>query len=121
MKTLICIALLLISTSAFAANFITQAVFSISSSAVSGTPNLRVVPMTPKQLARTPDNTDVMQNFQWQANKTVNYYLTKSQTVDLSLALCLWVQVDQATFIKVNSESAYMILPSGYNNSLCFK
>lgn len=109
-----------ICTAALAANFVTSAVFSIASSAATATPNLRVAPMTPKTAARD-DNSMVMQWFQWQANQTQNLYLTKDTTVDISSALCAWVQVDQATKVKVNAEAAYMILPSGYNDVVCFK
>lgn len=128
MKRSILGALLILSlaASASAANFVTQAVFSITSSAVTATSNLRVTPMTPKTIGRD-DNAFGLQWFQWQANQTRNLFLTggvtsgHSQTVSLADALCAWVQVDQATRVKVNSETPYMILPSGYNGTVCFK
>ena len=123
MKKTILAAILMLAcaASASAATFVSQAVFSIASSAKTATPNLRVTPMTPKTIGRD-DNAFGLQWFQWQANQTQNYYMTKAtQTIDLSAALCAWVQVDQATKVTVNSETAFMVLPSGYNGTVCFK
>jgi hypothetical protein len=121
-RTLLAVILFaLASCEAYAANLVSQAVFTITSSAKTSTPNLRVVPMTPKTIGRASDGQEIIQSFLWQPNQTQNLYLTKSKTIDLSMALCAWIQVDQATTIKVNSESAYMTLPSGFNADICFK
>ena len=118
---LFALAVLTVCTAAHAANYITSAVFSITSSAATSTPNLRVAPMGPKVAPRATDGNEIIQTYLWQANQTQNLYLTKNKTVDLSSALCFWVQVDQDTKVKANAETVYMILPSGYNDVICFK
>jgi len=122
MKKAMIAAILILASAAYAnaAVYVTQAVFSIASSAKTSTSNLRITPMTPKTVARD-DNNFGLQWFHWQANHTQNLFLTKDTTVPLADALCVWVQVDQATQVKVNSETPYMILPSGYNGTVCFK
>lgn len=107
-------------TAALAANFVTQAVFGITSSATTSTPNLRVQPMGPKSMVRDDDR-NTMQTYVRQANTTQNLYLTKTKTVDLSSALCLYIEVDQDTKMYLNSETAYILLPSGTREVQCFK
>ena len=105
---------------------VTQAIFSITSSAKTSTANLRIVSMTPKTIG-VDNNSDLFQQFMWQAGQAQNLFLTGNAThghvqeVDLSRTLCAWIQVDQATNIAVNGESPYMVLPSGYNNVVCFR
>ena len=114
------LAVMTVCTAAHAVNYITSAVFSVTSTATTSTANLRVAPMTPKTIGRD-ENASQLQTYMLQANQVQNLFLTKNQTVDLSSALCLWVQVDQDTKMKVNAETAYMILPSGHSGTICFK
>lgn len=119
MKTLIITAIMMsIAVSSLAATSITQAVFSITSSAVTSAPNLRVVPMDMK-LAKD-GNYQYMQTFTTSAGMTQNLFLTKDTTVPLS-GLCLFVQVDQDTKMKLNSETAYTLVYSGVDTIRCFK
>lgn len=97
----------------------TQLVFSITSSAATSTANLRVIPMG-KFLPRDGDNIR-MQTFAWEVGKLANYFLTKSQTVDITNQKCVWVQVDQGTTVKLNSETAFMTLYADTDKILCFK
>jgi len=128
MKKLACLAaaaftmavILTISVSAFAANFVTSAVFSITSSAVTSATNLRVQPMGPKLIARD-ENSQPIQSFVRQANQTQNLFLTKTKPVDLSNALCLYIEVDQDTKMYLNAETNYILLPSGTREVQCFK
>ena len=121
MKKLIIIAILLVASSALAAPvYITQAVFTITSSAATATSNLRIAPMTPKAIGRDSD-AQMLQMYLLQANHTQNLFLTKRTVVDVTDALCVWIQADQDTKLSVNSETAVMLLPSGTDRNICFK
>lgn len=120
MKTFFIAVIIMAATTVNAANFVTQAIFTQTSSAATATPNLRIQPMAPKSIARD-NNAQMLQTFVRQANLTQNLYLTKAKTVDLSMALCLYIEVDQDTKMYLNSESAYIILPSGTREVQCFK
>jgi hypothetical protein len=101
----------------FAANFVSQVVFTSASSASN---KLRATPMRGKVIAKDEDK-NVLQTFVWQANQTSNITYTKSYTFPLTQVLCLWIQVDQDTQATVNSETAYMLFPAGFNSEVCFK
>lgn len=94
-------------------------VFTITSSAKTSTANLRITPMSATMAKDTSRTT--FQTFVWRAGLTTNYYLTKSQSVSLGTAVGAWIQVDQATNITVNAESAYMTLPSGFSDFILFE
>ena len=109
----------------FAANFVSQAVFNVASSATSK--QLRITPMRGKVIAKDDDR-NTLQTFVWQANQTQNLTFVsagvagyQSITFPLSTVLCAWIQVDQDTRVAVNSESAYMLLPAGFSSDVCFK
>jgi len=110
-STILAVCLLLIASIAGATN-VTQAVFSMTSSAATSTPNLRIVKMLTRQV-QISQNQQPIQSIVWRAGAVTDYFLTKSQTVDLTDVLSIWVQVDQNTNVKVNSETAYMVLTSG--------
>jgi hypothetical protein len=105
----------------YAANSVSAFVFSITSSATTATSNLRVTPTGPKEAPRTYGGMDIVQTFLWGPNQTQNLFLTKTKTVDMSFYLCAWIQVDQATNIKVNGETAYMTLAADYDGVICVK
>lgn len=121
MKTALTLVVLVLMSSVAHAVDVTRAVFSITSSAITSAPNLRVQPMTPKLVGRSSDGGEILQTFLRQAGTTQNLYLTKSQTVSLSGALCLYIEVDQDTKMYLNSETTYILLPSGTREVQCFK
>jgi hypothetical protein len=116
--TVLAICMVFIASVAYAVD-VSQIVFTITSTAVTSTPNLRITPMAPtmvKDTSKTP-----LQTFVWRAGLTTNYYLTKSQTVTLGTAIGAWIQVDQETQIRINSESAYMKILSGVDTFISFE
>lgn len=119
-RVLLSLLFLSLAASASAANYVSQAVFSITSSAKTTNTNLRVQPMGPKTIGRD-ENSQMLQTFLRQAGTTQNLFLTKSTTVDLSTALCLYIEVDQQTKMYLNSETAYITLPAGAREVQCFK
>jgi len=112
----ICMALM---ASAAGAVEVTQIVFTIASSAVPSAANIRITPVSATLLKDTSKT--VIQAFVWRAGLTENFSVTKSKTYTLGTAIGAWIQVDQATNIKVNSESAYMTLPNGFNDVIFFE
>jgi len=119
MKTLITILCLMFTVPAFAVD-VTQAVFSITSSAATSTANLRIVPMDSRFLSKDKDG-HVMQTMSWEAGKLQNLFLTKNTTVDMTNVLCVWVQTDQDTNIKLNTESVTLKIYSRVDQTICFK
>lgn len=116
--TILAICMVMFATVAGAVD-VTQIVFTITSSAATGTPNLRITPMALpllKDYSKVP-----IQSVVWRAGKTVNYYLTKSQTVSIGTNMGLWIQADQDTSMAVNSETATMKIYSGLDQFLIFE
>jgi hypothetical protein len=113
------IGLLFISVSAFAVSP-TSAVFSITSTNITSTANVRVTKMVGRTLSHDT-KTDAIQSFVWRKSMTSNYFLTKETVYDLTGVFAIWVQVDQATHIKLDSETDYMILPNNFNGPLYFE
>lgn len=97
----------------------TQLVFSITSSAATATANLRIAPMN-KFLAKDGDSVR-MQTFAWEVGKLENYFLTKTQTVSIVNQKCVWIQADQDTSVKLNSESVFMTIYASTDKVICFK
>lgn len=117
MKTaVLTICMVLFAASALATD-ISQIVFDGFSTTTSD--NIRITPMDEtmlKDTSKTP-----MQSFVWRSGKTENFTVTKSKTYALAASVIgAWIQVDQATHLRVNSESAYMLLPSGFNDVILF-
>jgi hypothetical protein len=120
MKILLAVVFILsIAIPSIAATSVTQAVFSIATTAVTATSNLRVAPMD-MRLAKDSNN-NLMQTYVLTAGTTQNLFLTKSTTVSLAGALCLLIQADQDTLMKLNSESVFMKVYSGSDTIRCFK
>jgi len=117
-KLITIIFVLALSATTHAALSVTQAVFSITSSASTSTANLRVAPMDMK--LGKDGNLNLMQTYVLQAGVTQNMFLTKSQTVSLN-SLCVLIQVDQDTKMKINSETAFLTVYSGADTIRCFK
>ena len=120
MKTIILALCVLLPASLAGAVDVTQAVFSITSTAATATPNLRIMKMATRQIVIS-QNQQPIQSIVWRAGAVTDYFLTKSQTVDLTDVLAIWVQTSQDTSIKVNSESSYMTIFSGTDKVLVFK
>jgi hypothetical protein len=89
---------------------VTSLVFSITSSAATSTPNLRVTVM--KRVLRKDDNIVPIQGFALESGATYNYYLTKSTTFTVTADyIATQIGVDQATKMAVNTDTAYKVLP----------
>ena len=120
MKRIILAVCFLLMASIAGATDVTQAVFAITSTAITSTANLRIIKMATRQIQMS-QNIQPIQSIVWRAGAITDYFLTKSQAVDLTDVLAIWVQVDQNTKITVNSETAYMIIPSGTDKIIVFK
>jgi hypothetical protein len=119
-RILLALVILALAAPAGAVNFVTNITFSIASSASTANTNLRVSPMQQKTIYRD-DNATALQTYVHYANSVANYFLTKNQVVPVGNALCIWVEVDQDTKMYLNSETAYLLLPSGTREAKCFR
>ena len=81
---------------------ITQVVFSITSSAQTATPNLRVAKQSKRLTREAVSAGNVIQGPA--PSSFEDYYLTKSQTVSLVDVVWFEVQVDQDTKMYLNSD-----------------
>lgn len=108
MKKLITLFLILIATTAFADT--TAFTFSITSSASTATPNIRIAKMKPPM---TNGNLPI-QSFVW--DETENYFLTKSTAVSYNgmNTKALLIQADQDTkFYRGTDLTNYILIYSG--------
>lgn len=103
MKKIIVLAVILAFASPCFALDVSQIVFSITSSATTSTPNLRIAPM--KQKLVNASGTSV-QAFTLDGSPFQSYFLTKSTTVTpLNTWAAIMIQTDQDTSLCINSDS----------------
>ena len=117
-KLLALVTLVLMAAPAFAVE-VTQLVFTQTSSAVTATPNLRIMPMKPKL---TNMNGPFAQGFAMDDSTTLNIYLTKSYTLPItSSAGALWMQTSNDVNVKKNSQTGYMTIYADTDKVLLLK
>lgn len=96
---------------------ISQIVFTIPTSAATSAANLRITPM----IGKLANWNAPVQSFVLDGTPTVNYFLTKTKTYTITKEGAYWIQVDQDTKLYKNSETTYMLLPSGFSDVLVIK
>ena len=119
MKTTVLAICMVLMASFAGAVDVTQIIFDGYSVAVPSAANIRITPLSATMLKDTSKT--VIQTFVWRAGLTENFTATKTKTYTLGTAIGAWIQVDQATHLRLNSESAYMVLPSGFSDVILFE
>lgn len=114
MKRIALILLMSVWASSALALEVTSLVFSITSTAATSTPNLRIMPMKQKMvnLSGTPAQVFVLDD-----SAILNYYLTKNQSVTIDQAWgALLIQTEQDTLMKKNAATTSIEIHSGVDS-----